>query len=177
MHSNGNGITDKPWDCAVDGHDWVDTPDVAIVPQRCCHCPAIGAYCPECCGLGVTPAVDEHEGEADCSRCGATGTIEVVEIAAAAVERLRKTEKRFGWLLKEFCHQSRSRPSDAIREIDELLAMGASCGKIDGVPLADVAKASRTKKPSAGSHRTRATGNTPGVVPDESSIAEKRDIQ
>jgi hypothetical protein len=150
-----NGISDAPWPCDRYGHDWVDGDGIA--GRRCCHCPAVGFTCPHCDDVGMI-------GGENCSRCHATGTVEVVEISAAEVERLKLTSRRFAWLLTEFCYLSDATRAGLLEEIDALIGMGASQGKIRGRSVADMAKASRAKKPSA--------GNNPVNAPDQSSIAE-----
>jgi RecJ-like exonuclease len=135
--------------CSRDGHDWTDAPDAAIVSRRCVHCPAIGVRCPDCDGHGIAEIGDRLP---ECVRCDGTGTVEVVEIAHQAVERLRANHARFMWLLAEYSHTSNVKASAAIREIDALIGMGASCGKIRGRPIADVVRDERRKKTPGQEH-------------------------
>ena len=142
-----NGLTETTTAddrCSRVGHDWVDAPDAAIVARRCVHCPAIGAPCPECGGGGryfdSDVRADRH-----CNRCRGTGTIEVVEVSLGEIDRLRRTQARFGWLLEEFAYLTDTRPDALLHEIDALIGMGASRGKIRGRPIAELARAAQRK--------------------------------
>lgn len=157
MIANGKlSPTEKTRDCAVDGHNWIQAHECAIVTRICHHCPAIGAPCPEHETFDGELIVDARR---RCPRCRGTGTIELVEIALADVKRLRVIERRYEWLLGEFASNTHTRPADAIREIDELIELravpggigGGSTALTTGQTIAERAKAeraSRAKKPS-----------------------------
>jgi hypothetical protein len=79
--------------------------------------------------------------------------------------------RRFRWLVTEHARLAGTTVRELIRDIDELIEIGAGEGKIAGVSLEEFYRGQRNKKPSTAVRRARATGNEPGHTNSKSSIA------
>jgi len=65
----------------------------------------------------------------------AVNSAPLVSIPVAELDRLRTTERRYEWLIREHCHATHSGRHVLEREIDELIAAGFGEGRINGRPL------------------------------------------
>jgi len=117
-NQESNGKPDRaPWNCDASGHVWSGT-RAGPAPFLCLHCPAIGAECPDCRPSASSSSVG-------CTRCGESGRVELVEITRAQVEELRRDRRRLEHVLGDYAAQNDERRDVVLREVDELIAIGA----------------------------------------------------
>ena len=104
MNENGNGQKPPvpPRYCPPAGHHWIAAPPWGPAVRVCTRCPALGGPCPDC---GDSGRYEPQPGILiRCTRCGGSGTVELVEITATEVQELRADRRRFRWLFAEHCY-------------------------------------------------------------------------
>jgi hypothetical protein len=91
-----------------------------------------------------------------CTRCGATGRIEFVEMNHVEAAALRANAKRFAWIVDEFAHASGQEAPAVIEHLDQLMEMGASKGRLGGRLISEILRACRGETARTKAPRTRA---------------------